>query len=98
MINRLQFLFIFLSGLITGFLYPQMSLASGFIAHADTQMVYKASSVLSTVIPAGRGENNERIIAVNVITQGNLNPLTLAKVKFNLTGSTNLDDFDSVKI
>ena len=98
MINKLQFLFVFLPGLITSFHYPQISLASGFIANADTQMVYKASSVLSTGIPAGRGENNERIIAVKVITEGNLNPVTLDKIKFNLTGSTNLDDFDSVKI
>ena len=98
MIHRFQFLSLFILALICCLHYPGVSLGADHIALADSQMIYKTSSVLSTSIPAGRGEINERIIAVKVITEGNLNPMTLTKIKFNLTGSTSLNDFDSVKI
>lgn len=62
------------------------------------QMVYKGSSVISTSIPVGRGESDERVIAVNIVTGGSGNPLELTAIKLNLTGTTSLEDLDSLKI
>ncbi len=62
------------------------------------QMVYKGSSVISTSIPVGRGESDERVIAVNVVTEGSSNPLELTAIKLNLTGTTSLADLDSLNI
>jgi hypothetical protein len=62
------------------------------------QMVYKESIVISTSIPVGRGESDERVIAVNVVTEGSGNPLELTAIKLNLTGTTSLADLDSLKI
>jgi hypothetical protein len=73
------------------FLFLEMS---GIVA----QMVYNGSSVISTSIPVGRGESDERVIAVNVVTEGSGNPLELTTIKFNLNGTTNLADLESLKI
>jgi hypothetical protein len=53
-------------------------------------MVYTGSSVISTTLPVGRGTSDERVIMVNVITEGSANPLTLNMIQFNLNGTTRL--------
>ena len=71
-----------------------LSVIPGVVA----QMVYRGSSLISTSIPVGRGESDERVIAVNVVTEGGGNPLELTAIKFNLTGTTSLADLDNLKI
>lgn len=71
-----------------------LSVIPGVVA----QMVYKGSSVISTSIPVGKGESDERVIAVNVEIEGSGNPLELTAIQFNLTGTTSLVDLDSLKI
>lgn len=61
-------------------------------------MVYTGSSVISTTLPVGRGASDERVIAVNVITEGSVNPLTLNMIQFNLNGTTRLGDLVGLKI
>jgi len=53
MISRFQFLSFFILASICCLHYPGVSLGADFIALADSQMIYKTSSVLSTSIPAG---------------------------------------------
>lgn len=61
-------------------------------------MVYSASSIITTSLPAGKGENDERLIAVNVLTDGFENPLTLTSISFSLNGTTNLSDISNLKV
>ncbi|MFT5166882.1 MAG: hypothetical protein ACI8P3_002114 [Saprospiraceae bacterium] len=61
-------------------------------------MTYQSSEVITTTTPAGKGESDERIIAVNVIMQGNNTPLELTKVVFNLSGTSDLSDLENVKV
>lgn len=68
------------------------------IPGVHAQMVYKGSNVISTTIPVGRGEPDERVISVNVVTEGSSNPLKMTAIKLNLAGTTNLADLDSLKI
>ncbi len=80
--------------------FPQEGLIQfpGRDAVVETEMVYKGSAVITTSTPAGRGELNERIIAVRVETQGSENPLELSEIQFSLTGTTSLSDLDELKV
>lgn len=64
---------------------------------ADT-MTYQQSSVAATSLPAGRSGTNERLIAVNIITQGTLAPLELTEIRFNLEGTTRPEDMAIVRV
>ncbi|NCC73603.1 MAG: T9SS type A sorting domain-containing protein [Sphingobacteriia bacterium] len=57
----------------------------------QTMMVAESNEV-TTGIPVGKGEPMERIVAVNVITQGSENPLALNSITFSLDGTTNISD------
>lgn len=64
----------------------------------NAPMVYQESIVVSTSIPVGKGESDERVIAVNVVAQGDSNPLELTNIQFNLSGTTSLLDVENIKI
>ncbi|HOW24271.1 MAG TPA: exo-alpha-sialidase [Bacteroidales bacterium] len=63
-----------------------------------TAMVYKGSTVMTTSTPVGRGEVDERVIAVRVETEGSENPLELSKLEFSVEGTTSLTDIEGLKV
>ncbi len=75
-----------------------MNNSPGSIEVGKTEMIYKGSTVITTSIPVGRGEANERIIAVKVETEGSVEPLELTAIEFALTGTTSLSDLDGLKV
>ena len=68
------------------------------IVSINSAMIYQESAVLTTNSPVGIGEIAERLIAVNVVTQGNIDPLVLSEIKFNLTGTSQISDLENLKI
>ncbi len=67
-------------------------------AVVQPNMTFKQCYVIAVTIPAGRGEPAERVVSLNVQTQGTANPVSLNSVTFNLTGTTDLNDLDSLGI
>ena len=61
-------------------------------------MVYSGSAIITTNVPAGKGENDERLIAVNVMTDGFEEPLTLTSISFSLNGTSDLADISNLKV
>ncbi len=57
-----------------------------------------STSLTQTQLPTGKGNANQRIIAVQVKTEGTQNPLTLSQINFNMNGTTNINDVSSIKI
>ncbi|MDD5508087.1 MAG: exo-alpha-sialidase [Bacteroidales bacterium] len=96
----------YLAALIVAFwtatpgVFPQegMIQSPGREAGFQTEMVYKESTVITTSIPVGRGEANERIIAVRIETEGSESPLEMTAIEFELNGTTSLSDLDRVKV
>ena len=80
--------------------FPQEGMihSPGRDAVVKTGMVYKESTAITTSIPVGRGEDNERIIAVRVETEGSENPLIMTALEFSLTGTTSLSDLENLKV
>ncbi len=80
--------------------FPQegMIQSPGRDAGFQTEMVYKESTVITTSIPVGRGEANERIIAVRIETEGSESPLEMTAIEFELNGTTSRSDLDRVKV
>ena len=67
-------------------------------AEGQTNMTFKQCNEIAVTIPVGRGDPAERLVSLNVQTQGSLNPVSLNSVTFNLDGTTDLNDLDSLKI
>ena len=65
-----------------------------------TDMEYQSSECNqdNVLYPAGRGNANEPLLALNIQTQGSLNPFSVVSLNVNLNGSSDLDDLDSVRI
>lgn len=61
-------------------------------------MTYQESTVMTTSLPVGMGEKNERVIGVKVTTQGSNSPLNLTQIQFNLAGTSNLADLENLKV
>lgn len=66
--------------------------------YAEAQMSLKNCSLMTTTTPAGRGNQDERLIAVNIETKGAENPLILTAIKFSLPGTTDIADITKLKV
>lgn len=73
-----------------------LCILKGAVAQPD--MTFKQCNVIAVTIPAGRGEPAERVVSLNVQTQGAANPVSLNSITFNLNGTTDLNDIDSLEI
>ncbi|MBP6978129.1 MAG: exo-alpha-sialidase [Bacteroidales bacterium] len=98
--NKYLLVLILVIGIGASMAFPQgyMTLSTGNCDGIDTAMVYKESTVITTSIPVGRGEVDERIIAVNVETVDSDNPVELTAIEFALTGTTSLSDLNGLKV
>ncbi len=61
-------------------------------------MQYQATSLVQTELPAGKGDANQRIIAVDVQTTGTISPISLTSLGITMNGTTTLSDVSGVKI
>jgi hypothetical protein len=64
----------------------------------QTTMIYSAASVIQTNIPIGRGDTDNRIIAVKVTTDGFRSPVSLSDLRFTMNGTSNLSDVSKIKV
>lgn len=68
------------------------------IVDSNAPMEYVGSTLVQRDIPAGQGEMDEGVIAVNVQTIGNISAKDLTNIQFNLDGTTNTNDVSNIKI
>jgi hypothetical protein len=68
------------------------------IAAISGNMTYSSTSLTQTELPAGRGNADQRIIAINVQTNGTTSPLSLTALGLTMTGTTNIADVSNIKI
>jgi hypothetical protein len=70
----------------------------GTLAVASNNMTFSSTSLTQTELPAGRGNTDQRIIAINVQTTGTTSPLSLTALGLTMTGTTNIADVSNIKI
>jgi hypothetical protein len=70
----------------------------GTLAVALSNMQYSSTTLTQTELPAGRGNADQRIIAINVQTTGTTIPLSLTALGLTMTGTTNIADVSNIKI
>ncbi|WP_083852717.1 LamG-like jellyroll fold domain-containing protein [Pedobacter arcticus] len=65
---------------------------------ADGNMTYSSASLTQTVLSSGIGAANQRVLAVNVSTNGSASPISLSSLTFSMNGTTNISDVDNIKV
>lgn len=68
------------------------------IIGAPTPMMYVSSQTFQNTPIITRGSVNEHIISVKVNTSGSLSPISLNKLKFTTTGTTNVADITNARL
>lgn len=63
-----------------------------------SKIQYTGSTLLQSVLPAGRGEVNQKIMGVVIATSGNLTTSKLTSINFCMKGTTNLSDVTLVRL
>jgi hypothetical protein len=79
-------------------LHPGTLFGGAIAVPIDAPMSFQQSQVVGTSLPVGRGETEERIAGVNVVTQGENSPLELTALQFNLSGTTDLSDLANLRV
>jgi len=82
---------------LTG-MHPDTLFGGVTIVPAAVEMVFSGSSIITTSLPVGKGELNERLIALNVLTDGFENPQELTFISFTLNGTSDLKDIINLKV
>ena len=67
-------------------------------ADPNAPMMVSSANLVQRDIPVGMGEPDEGIVAINVSTVGNIDPIDLTELTFNLNGTTDINDISEVKI
>lgn len=83
---------------ISGNNHPGTLNGNATIVPLVSSMQFSSTSLVQTELPVGQGDADQRIIAVNVATTGNANPLSLTALSFTMTGTTAISDATSIKI
>ena len=63
-----------------------------------SNMSYTSSTVTQNTSPVGRGNTNQQIIGLQVVTEGSDNALTLNEIIFDTDGTTSTSDISNAKI
>jgi hypothetical protein len=83
---------------VSGNNHPGTLNGNATILAFNNNMAYQATTLSQTELPAGKGDANQRIIAVNVLTSGPDNPINLTGLNFTMNGTSNIADVSSIKI
>lgn len=83
---------------ISGNNHPGTLNGNATIVPLVSNMQYSSTSLVQTELPIGMGDIDQRIIAVNVITSGSANPLSLTALNFTMAGTTAISDVTNIKI
>ncbi len=62
------------------------------------KMSYSSANLEQIQLPTGRGNLNQHILAVKVVTSGTSNALKLTAINYTMTGTTNRSDVTRIKI
>lgn len=65
--------------------HPGTLNGGAIIFDPNSPMEFASASVIQRNIPVGQGEKNEGVVAVNVQTVGNLDPIDLTKIDFSIS-------------
>ena len=75
------------------------TLVGGAVASdPNAPMMVSSADLIQRDIPVGMGELDEGIVAINVSTIGNMDPIDLTELTFNLDGTTDMNDISQIKI
>jgi hypothetical protein len=83
---------------VSGNNHPGMLNGNATISAVTNNMTYQSATLTQTELPVGKGDTNQRIIAVNVITGGTDNPIDLSALNFTMNGTTNVSDVTGIKV
>jgi hypothetical protein len=83
---------------VSGNNHPGTLNGNAVVLTVSNTMTYQATTLTQTELPVGKGDADQRIIAVNVTTTGSINPISLTSLRFSMNGTSNLADISNVKI
>lgn len=83
---------------ISGNNHPGTLFGNATVVNLVSDMQFASAALYQTELPVGKGEANQRIIAVNVVTSGVNNPVALTSLSCTLDGTTNIADISQLKI
>lgn len=83
---------------ISGNNHPGTLFGNATVINLVSDMQFASAALYQTELPVGKGEANQRIIAVNVVTSGVNNPVALTSLSCTLDGTTNIADISQLKI
>lgn len=61
-------------------------------------MAYERTELIQTEIPTAIGSSNQRVLAVNVVTEGVNSPINLTELVFNMNGTSSMDDVTNISL
>jgi hypothetical protein len=64
----------------------------------SSNMTYQSSNCYQITDPTGKGLTNQVILRIEIVTSGNLNPLSVTSFSLSTTGTTNTNDIANAKI
>ncbi len=83
---------------VSGNNHPGTLFGNATVVNLVSDMQFASAALYQTELPVGKGEANQRIIAVNVVTSGVNNPVALTSLSCTLDGTTNIADISQLKI
>jgi hypothetical protein len=83
---------------VSGNNHPGTLSGNAAVVNLVSDMQYASTALYQTELPVGKGETNQRILAVNVITSGVNNAIALTSLSCTLNGTTDLADLSQIKI
>lgn len=84
--------------LLVLFIYPFPLSAQNRPSLIADQMRITAVKLSQTELPIGQGEENQRLISINVAVKGRVKPMELTRLYCSLEGTTDLKDVSKVSI
>ncbi len=64
----------------------------------NNDMILLGTNLTQTELPTGKGQTNQRILSLNIRTNGTAYPLNLNNLQLSLNGTTNINDVTAIKI
>jgi len=83
---------------VSGHNHPGTLNGNASVVPVVSNMQYTGMSLLQTELPVGKGDADQRILAVNVTTTGTANPISLTSLSFTMNGTTSPADVSGIKI
>ncbi len=78
---------------------PVIAPGTNGAAYCGTPMTYVSTTCTqNNTSKVAIGTNNAEVIGIQIVTSGELTPLSLTQVQFNMTGTTNLADITNVDV